>query len=271
MGLTSLLARSRLGNGKAHATPLQKRRRGPNYPDPARVIRLVGQLGRDQPAFGWVLAVIALDQRNHGDSPHDPVMNYEVMAADVAEFVNAQGVGPVMLVGHSMGGKAAMEFGLRYPGLVEKLVVVDIAPKGYPPWHEGILEALCGLDLSAFTTRRRIEEALAHSIPELAVRQFLLKNLRQEADGAYHWRFGLAGIRANYPTLAGNLSAVGQFRGPTLFIAGSLSDYINPSDLAWIRQAFPGAEMAIIDGAGHWVHAEAPDRFTQVLVHFLQQ
>ena len=129
--------------------------------------------------------VFAVDQRNHGASPHSPEMSYPIMADDLEEFLQSQGLARAYVMGHSMGGKTAMQFALRYPHRVERLVVVDIAPRVYSPLHARILEALLALDLASFKTRKQVEDALASAIPELGTRQFLLKNLTRGAEGHF--------------------------------------------------------------------------------------
>ncbi|MGH7970241.1 MAG: alpha/beta fold hydrolase, partial [Limisphaerales bacterium] len=139
--------------------------------------------------------VLAVDQRNHGRSPHSDQMSYEVMAADVSGLLEHEKIPCAHIMGHSMGGKTAMQMALLFPQQVESLIVVDIAPKIYPPIHHKIIEALGGLDLARFQSRKEMEEALAAAIPELSLRQFLLKNARRKADGSFEWQIGLDEIR----------------------------------------------------------------------------
>ncbi|MBI3798478.1 MAG: alpha/beta fold hydrolase, partial [Deltaproteobacteria bacterium] len=135
--------------------------------------------------------VFALDQRNHGHSPHSEVFNYRVMTEDLKEFLQHQGLSAIHLLGHSMGGKTAMQFALTYPEDVDKLIVVDIAPKAYPPGHDDIFAALFSLPVQDFRSRQEADAALAQHLPDLALRQFLLKNLEREATGGFHWRINL--------------------------------------------------------------------------------
>ncbi|HZQ46383.1 MAG TPA: alpha/beta fold hydrolase, partial [Verrucomicrobiae bacterium] len=196
--------------------------------------------------------VFALDQRNHGRSPHSDVFNYEVMAGDLREFMQAHGLSHAHLLGHSLGGKTAMEFALRHPELVGKLIVVDMAPKAYPPWHVPIFKALLSLDLSAFHHRQEIVDALAPSIPALATRQFLLKNLTHDESGALRWKLNLPAICKNHDQLEQGLEIGRQFTGPVLFIKGGRSEYIEDEDQPSITRLFPRAEIITIPESGHW-------------------
>jgi len=221
--------------------------------------------------FGAEFQVFAIDQRNHGRSPHAAQMSYELMAADLKEFVTAQRLRQISLLGHSMGGKTAMTFALNYPDLAEKLIVVDIAPRAYPPYHAEILKALLSLDLSSFTNREEMDLQLAGPIPELTVRRFLLKNVKRAPDGAFYWQLNLAGINENYARLNEAIWSARSFKKPALFIRGERSDYIPRQDLQPIRELFPHAEFCEIAGAGHWVHADAPEPFLRKVREFLQQ
>jgi esterase len=216
-------------------------------------------------------SVYVVDQRNHGASPHSEVFNYQVMAEDLLEFMDSHDLRRAHLLGHSMGGKTAMQFALSYPERTEKLIVADIAPKAYPPWHVPIFEALLSLDLSQYRSRKEIGDALSSGIPEAPLRQFLLKNLTTNPDGSYRWKINLEGIYNNYGALSGELATGGKtFEGPTLFIRGEHSDYILDSDEAAIRQIFPQAQFSIIQNAAHWLHAEKPVEFTNVAISFVR-
>jgi esterase len=213
--------------------------------------------------------VVAVDLRNHGASPHSDQMTYPLMAEDVAELVRGESLGPAIVLGHSMGGKTAMELALGLPELVRKLVVVDISPKAYPPWHRGMLDALVELDLTLFNNRSQVVQALAPSVPEAAVRQFLVKNLARDANGRLHWQINLPGIAAAYDHLNQALTPDRQFPKPALFLRGAKSDYLPHADRAPILRLFPAAQFVTIPGAGHWVHADAPGPFIEALLRFL--
>src|SRR5712692_8194130 len=161
--------------------------------------------------------VYALDQRNHGLSPHSDQFDYPTLAADLREFMQQQGIPQANLLGHSMGGKTAMQFALSYPELTQKLVVVDIAPRTYPAHHDQIIAALESVDVSQVKSRQEADDRLAQMLPELGLRQFLLTNLIREADGRYRWRMNLAGIKKNYHYILAGVTP-GQFSKPALFI-----------------------------------------------------
>jgi esterase len=216
--------------------------------------------------------VFALDQRNHGQSPHSAEMSYPLMAEDVDEFLTAHGIESAFLVGHSMGGKTAMQFALQFPGTVEKLLVEDIAPRTYLPAHEKIFAALLALDLSQFMARQEIENALALEIPSLVMRRFLLKNLGRNQGGTFFWKTNLRGISENYARLGAPVSSSSSsvpFEKPVLFIRGGKSDYLNPEDEPLIRQLFPRAEIKTIAEAAHWVHGDQPEEFLRLALDFL--
>ena len=214
--------------------------------------------------------VITVDQRNHGHSPHADVHTYAAMAADLRAFLAEHRLSPVRLLGHSMGGKTAMRFALDSPDDVRSLTVVDIAPRAYSRHHDHILDALCGLDLARFTTRRDIDAALAVSLPDPAVRQVLLKNVRRTDAGKFGWKMNLPVIRDQYDELLAEIRGNRPFAKPALFLRGGKSDYVRESDLPSIRLLFPNADVAEID-AGHWLHAEAPDEFARILDAFLKR
>ena len=214
--------------------------------------------------------VFVVDLRNHGQSPHSAEMNYPLMAEDVAKFFDARELTEAALMGHSMGGKVAMQFALSHPERVQKLVVVDMAPRVYKPSHAAIFSALLALDLSSFETRHQIEDALGPAIPNLVVRRFLLKNLGRDEAGKLFWKINLWGIAENYPLLGEALSATTPFVKPALFLRGGKSNFITAADEPMIRQLFPQAEMQTIDAAAHWVHADKPEEFTSRVLNFLR-
>jgi esterase len=218
--------------------------------------------------LGEHLHVIAVDQRNHGRSPHSLDMDYRTMAEDVRALLAAQHLPWAHLLGHSMGGKTAMQFALLYPKLVHKLIVVDIAPRQYSPRHENVFAGLLPLDLKTFQTRVQLEEALAPSIPDLALRRFLLKNAERATEG-FRWRFGLCEIHRNYLRLGEAPSGPQPFTGLSLFVRGETSNYLLEDDLSSILPLFPLARLRTIPGAGHLVHTEKPEAFLRMVLEFL--
>ena len=214
-------------------------------------------------------SVFALDQRNHGRSPHAAEMSYELMADDLSEFMKQQNLKSAHILGHSMGGKTAMQFALRCPDLVDRLVIADMAPKAYRPTQKEMIAALLALDVSKFNTRKEIDAALASPIPEVAVRQFLLKDLKKNSQGFFDWQMNLRGISDNYDRLTEAITAEQPFDKPTLFLRGEKSRYIKPDDEEMIHQLFPRAGIHTIQGTGHWLHVEAPEAFFRSVKDFL--
>jgi len=213
--------------------------------------------------------VFALDQRNHGRSPHSAEMDYPLMAADVDRFFATRGLASARVVGHSMGGKTAMQLALHFPRRVEKLVVVDMAPRAYAPAHDKIFAALLALELPAFESRPQIEAALAPDIPNPVLRRFLLKNLGRTPAGGFHWKINLADLAENYWRLREPVAGPMRFAGPTLFMRGGKSKYLAAEDEPLIRDWFPAAQIQTLAEAGHWVHADQPGEFLRRLVDFL--
>ena len=213
--------------------------------------------------------VIAVDQRNHGNSPHADEMTYAAMADDLLQLMTHEGIARAHVLGHSMGGKTAMQFALTHGERVDRLIVVDIAPRAYPPHHDDLLDALRELDLDAATSRAELDAMLARRIDAPAVRQFLLTNVTRDDDGGFVWRINLPAIAASYAALVAEVDSARSFEGPALFVAGERSDYIAPEDRALIRARFPRARFASVKGAGHWVHADQPEAFRRIVQAFL--
>jgi pimeloyl-ACP methyl ester carboxylesterase len=219
--------------------------------------------------MGECAQVLAVDQRNHGHSPHAEPWDYPHMAADVLALIQAEVGTPVHLVGHSMGGKTAMWLAMHHPEWVQTLTVVDMPPSTNRPGHDDVLTALNSVDLPTLQQRAQAEAILQQHIPEAAVRQFLLKGLYRTDDGRFAWRFNLPVITRDYAQILHGMEAHPPYPGPTLFLRGGRSPYIKDSDLPLIRQLFPQAQLETIEGAGHWLHAEAPQAFLSALGRFL--
>lgn len=214
--------------------------------------------------------VFALDLRNHGRSPHSEIFHYEAMANDVREFLDDQGLPPAFVIGHSMGGKTAMRLALDHPGLIRRLVIVDIAPKEYPGHHDEILDALTGLDFHKLAARKEIDAALSDAIPNVATRQFLLKNLKRDENGKFGWKMNLDVIRKNYDEMNSPIESVTPFTKPTLFLRSTTSGHIGNEDYPMMRRLFPNLTVTDLD-VGHWVHAEAPEHFAAIVLDFFNQ
>lgn len=225
-------------------------------------------LGAVQRALAQRFRVLSLDLRNHGASPHAPDMCYATMAADVIETMEAMGVLPAAVMGHSMGGKTAMQVALLRPDAVARLAVADIAPVAYPARNHPIAAALRAIPLSVPLTRAEADAALAGATPDHALRAFLLGNLITGARPS--WRIGLDEITAALPDLEGwEAPSTPPYAGPTLFIAGDRSDFIRPEYRGTIRGLFPASRFVTVKNAGHWLHADNPAGFLGVLEAFL--
>lgn len=215
------------------------------------------------------LKVYALDQRNHGQSFHSDEFNYHVMADDLKQFIDEKGLKSVYLLGHSMGGKTAMFFAVKYPDYVDKLIVADMAPKIYQNHHTDIFEALFSVDLPKYQSRNDVDKYLADKVPDFAVRQFLMKNLARNDEGNFYWRMNLSAIYKNYDQIGEAVPSEAKFDKPALFIRGGRSPYVKDSDEALINTIFPQYNLVTIANAGHWVHAEAPEHFYKIVNEFL--
>jgi esterase len=214
--------------------------------------------------------VYTLDLRNHGQSPKSAVMNYAVMADDLWEFMQDKGISQACFMGHSMGGKVAMEFALRFPEKCAKLIVVDIAPKRYEPGHTEIFNALFDLDIAnSEKTRKDFDQDMQTKIPEFGVRQFLLKSLERNDEGNYQWKFNLDALHTHYEKISEEIPGGRTYKGPTLFLRGGNSRYVSEEDRSKIESLFPNCQLKTIEGAGHWVHAEKPVELVEVVKGFL--
>ena len=224
--------------------------------------------GTVQRALAKHRRTIALDLRNHGASGHVADMRYAAMAADVLETLDQLGALPATLLGHSMGGKAAMRAALMEPGAAARLIVADIAPVPYPPHLRAVAETMAALPLVPGMTRAQADAALAGAVPDAGMRAFLLQNLRLGAAPA--WRIGLAEIVGAFADIeAWDAPADARYDGATLFIAGATSNYIRPEQRPVIRSLFPTARFVTLKNAGHWLHADNPDGFVVVVEAFL--
>jgi esterase len=221
-------------------------------------------------ALSHRFTVHVVDQRNHGGSFHSSRFDYDAMAEDLRDFMSAHQLAKAALLGHSLGGKTAMRFAAMFPAQVERLIVVDIAPRGYPPAQADAIDALARLDLARIATLRAADEHLQTAIPDPALRRFLLKNLKSAPDGRYRWKVNIDAIRRAYPCLCGPV-ALNPWPGPCLFVRGGHSDYIRDSDWQDIRTVFPQAHLCTLPAAGHWVHVDDPAGFVRTVTDFMGQ
>jgi len=213
--------------------------------------------------------VYLVDLRNHGKSEHASKHSYALMSDDLREFFQQQNISNAVVLGHSMGGKTAMFLATHYPQLVDKLVVVDIGPKYYPPHHQSVLNALNSIDLNTVTSRQEVESHLMQQLNDNNVVQWLMKNLKREGN-SFQWKFNLKDLTAEIENIGESLPEDSEFHGPTLFIRGGNSNYVLDEDIENIVEHFPMVKMETIEGAAHWVYAERPQEFSAALQKFLK-
>jgi pimeloyl-ACP methyl ester carboxylesterase len=216
--------------------------------------------------------VIAVDMRNHGDSPWSDDAGYPAMAGDLAEVIVAEAGGAADVLGHSMGGKAAMALALTAPDAVRRMIVADIAPVDYDHAHGDYIAAMRALDLAQVTRRSEADPLLAPHIPQPALRAFILQNLVIE-DGAARWRPNLDALERGMEDLLSFPEALASSRwnGPALFLRGGASDYVAERHWPAIRALFPKAAIETVAQAGHWLHAEKPEPFLAAVEGFLDR
>ncbi len=211
-----------------------------------------------------------VDQRNHGKSPHSDDFSYEILAEDLKEYIKEHHLEEIVLMGHSMGGKTAMFFAATYPDLLEKLIIVDIAPKYYKPHHQDILAGLTLLDESDVSSRQEAAKIISEYVPDKPTQLFLLKNLDREGKDKYVLKVNLKTLKAKIENIGAALEEGKIYEGKTLFIKGQKSRYIKlPEDEDLLHNHFPNAEIEVISDAGHWVHAENQEDFYSTVIRFL--
>lgn len=212
--------------------------------------------------------VVAVDMRNHGLSPHTDSHSYPELAADLAEVIGSLG-GKVDLLGHSMGGKAAMQLALTQGTLIRRLVVADIAPVAYSHDQSQHIRAMRAMDLTGLATRGEADRRLSETVDDPGLRAFFLQSLELKAEGGPRWRLNFDTLERDMRLVVGWPGTAGQFEGPTLFLTGSESHYVKPEYREAIRAQFPKARFAKLPGAGHWLHAEKPREFEEAVRVFL--
>ena len=214
--------------------------------------------------------VYLVDQRNHGLSPHSDDLNYQVMTDDLKELLHNEQIEKCCLLGHSMGGKTAMNFAVQYPEKIMKLIIVDIAPKRYPPHHQNILQGVHSLKINEINTRKEADDLLSTTINNSGIRQFILKNLSRNPEGLFYWKINWKAIEDNIQAIGAPLLSHDLFTGEVLFIRGAQSDYILNEDEPLLKKHFPNAVLMTIQNAGHWVHAEQPAQLLALINQFIK-
>ncbi|MFS4493572.1 alpha/beta fold hydrolase [Maribacter sp. 2308TA10-17] len=216
------------------------------------------------------LQVHLVDQRNHGKSFHSQDFNYDFLAEDLKNYLDQQGVKEASIIGHSMGGKTAMQFACDFPNMTEKLIVADISPKYYPPHHQEIINGLNALNFEEIKSRGEADQELTKHITEYGTRQFLLKNLYWVEKGKLGFRFNLKALSEKMEEIGENISSTAIYNGPTLFLRGDKSEYVIATDIIEIKKHFPLAKLDTVEKAGHWLHAENPKQFFEKSMNFLK-
>jgi esterase len=211
--------------------------------------------------------VILVDLRNHGHSDWSEKFSYEIMADDVKELCDELNLSDLILLGHSMGGKVAINFAQKHEDLLKKLIVVDMGTKGYPMHHDHILQGIHSVKLEGVSSRRKAAEQMNEFIESEGIKQFLLKNLFWKEKGKLAWRMNVDVLEREMPNILGQMTD-DEVMTPTLFIRGELSNYILDEDIEDLENQFPDSEFATVANAGHWVHAEAPGEFIDILLGF---
>lgn len=226
-------------------------------------------LGAAYAANGFNVHLI--DQRNHGKSFHSKEFNYDILGNDLKTYLDFHKITKTAIIGHSMGGKTAMQFACSFPEMTNKLIIADIAPKFYPPHHHDIITALNSIALDNKTARNEVDEELKKYLSSTGVRQFLLKNLHWTEEKKLAFRFNLPVLSGKMEEVGDNISSTDHFAGPSLFLRGSKSEYVTDSDTYTIKKHFPTAIIDTISNAGHWLHAENPKEFLKKSLDFLSQ
>lgn len=213
--------------------------------------------------------VYTIDQRNHGKSPWSNAFNYAIMAEDLHEFVEQHEIKDFILMGHSMGGKVAIQYAQNHPETISHLIIVDMGLKEYPITHDRIIEGLKSINILQLESRRAANEQLAKYVPEDITRLFLLKNLYRKKEGGWGWHINISVLDDKLPEIVKS-SPRKQTLVKALFISGGKSNYVLKSDYPSIKEVFPNAAFYVIEEADHWIHAEAPEEFLATILHFIE-
>ncbi|WP_419213837.1 alpha/beta fold hydrolase [Maribacter sp. X9] len=212
-----------------------------------------------------------IDQRNHGKSFHSSDFNYDLLADDLKRYLDFHAIESTYLIGHSMGGKAAMQFACSYPERTKKLLIADIAPKFYPPHHQTIIDGLNAIQVKNLASRKDADDQLKKYISDFGTRQFLLKNLYRTDDKKLDFRFNLEVLGQKMEEIGENINSTERYSGPTLFLRGDRSEYVTKNDTEEIKRHFPHATIETIENAGHWLHAENPKQFFEKSIVFFNK
>lgn len=220
---------------------------------------------------GKDLHIYTLDQRNHGRSPHTEDHSIQLMANDLYDFMQQHHISDATILGHSMGGKVAMQFALDHPEQISKLIVADMAPRGYRGGaHDDVFRAIRNVDLSKAQLRKEVEQAMAEYLGDFGTRQFVMKSLDRIDEGHYRWKFNIDVLEREYTDMIREVNSEHVFEKPALFIKGGNSLYIQDKDLPLIEKLFPFYILKTIEHSGHWLHADNPKSFSEIVLDFVK-
>lgn len=214
---------------------------------------------------------ILVDQRNHGRSPHTNDMNYKVMSEDVYQFMTDNWIHEAIVIGHSMGGKTALQLTAHHEDMVSKLIVIDIGVKKYQHGHDAVFDALMSVKLDTVSTRGEVEDILMNKLGDMGTVLFLMKNLSRKPEGGFQWKANIQTLYDSYENIIDAVQWTHPCQTDTLFIRGGRSSYILDEDWPDISSFLPNARLHTIENAGHWLHVDAPDELFQKIIHFIQQ
>lgn len=220
-------------------------------------------------AFAKKFSVYNIDQRNHGKSFHSDQHSISLMVNDLHYFMQEHQVGSANIIGHSMGGKVAMQFALNFSGMVNRLIVADIAPRAYKPGHNEVFNAIFAVDTDTVQSRKEAEEKMLPHLPDFATRQFVLKNLERNQNGKFNWKMNIKALHKDYEEILKAVTSDNVFNKKALFLKGEKSNYITEADRQDILKLFPNTIFKEIANAGHWLHAEQPELFYTEVINFL--
>lgn len=225
--------------------------------------------GAQVKTLSQTFSVITVDLRNHGRSPQSSEISYPLMAEDLRNLITDLDLTTPHILGHSMGGKVAMQLANELDPPIGRLIVADIAPVSYPRQHNAVFDGLFSIPLEQLKSRQEADKYLSEHVPEPAVRAFLLKNLYRNSEKQFQWRMNLQALYEQYDEIGSAPKITAPFTGKTLFIKGGQSDYLLAEHQSEILKRFPQASYKIIEGTGHWPHAEKPELFSRLVENFL--
>jgi len=212
---------------------------------------------------------IMIDQRNHGRSPHTSEINYQLMSDDLAHFMSDNWIHDAVIIGHSMGGKTALQFTAEHENMVSKLVVIDIGIKKYQHGHQEVFDALFSVPIDTIESRSQAQDILMSKLNDKGTVQFLMKNLSRDPNGGFNWKANLQTLHQCYENIIDGVKFNHPCDTETLFIRGGKSNYINDNDIPDIKMVLPHARFYTIENASHWVHVDAPDELFQQIIEFI--